>query len=106
MKKLATCIALCFFFAASSLMSLDQDASVLDADTQTSLWAFDHDFSSDSARGRRALKRSPRVKSPLSSARALDKPVPAMPLGIAVNQPFISRYPRSTVYQRINVYRI
>jgi hypothetical protein len=100
-QRIAVGIALVLFFC-SSLAGGEQLSVVLDDDSRTSLWAFDHDFSSDSAFGRRS-QRSHRGKSPLTSLRAVDRPAPAID---SLSQRFIDPCRRSSVYQQINVYRI
>jgi hypothetical protein len=100
-------ITLLLFFSSSSLESLEQLSAGFDADAQTSLWPLDNDSSSENARGRRSLKRSPRSKSSLKSLPALNNPTRAIsPIVRIQEMTFISHPCKANVYQQTNVYRI
>jgi hypothetical protein len=105
-KQITIGITLFLFFLSSSLGSLEQLSARFDADSQTSLWTLDDDFSSENARGRRSLKRSQRGKSSLNSLRGVEKPASAISRIVRMRESFISHYSKSSVYQQINVYRI
>jgi hypothetical protein len=99
-------ITLFLFFSSSSMGSFEELSASFDADSQTSLWTLDSDFSSETAR-RRSLKRSQRSKSSSKSLPAVDKAARAISLVVRIREAsFISQSSKSSVYQQINVYRI
>jgi hypothetical protein len=106
-KHITISITLLLFFAVSSLEGLEQLSASLDADSQTSLWALENEFSSENATGRRSVKRSQRGKSSLKSLPAADKAAHALPLIVRMAEAsLIPHSSKSRVYQQINVYRI
>jgi hypothetical protein len=106
-KQILIGITLLLFFSSSSLGGLEELSAGFDADSQTSVWTLDGDFSAENALGRRALKRSQRGKSSVKSLPAVDKPTRAISLIVRIRETsFISHYLKSNVYQQINVYRI
>jgi hypothetical protein len=106
-KRLAISITLILFFSSSSLASLETLSAGFDAHSQPSIWAVDHDFSAENARGRRALKRLQTGKSSLKTLPAVGKPARDTFLIAWIKQTSFSlRSPKSSVYQQLNVYRI
>jgi hypothetical protein len=106
-KQITVGISLLLFLASSSLGSLEQISERLGVGSQSSLWTFDDDFSSDNARGRRSLKRPQRGKSSLKSFPVVDKPALVIsPLLRIRETPCLPNFSKSSVYQQTNVYRI
>ena len=107
MKRITISITFFLFFSSSSLEAVEQLPASFEPDSQTSLWTLDHDFSSENARGRRALKRSQRGKSSLKSLPAVDKRARAISLIVRITETsFVPRSPKLSVHQKVNVYRI
>jgi hypothetical protein len=105
-KRLAIGITL-FFFFCSSLASVEALSAGFDVHSQPSIWSFDHDFSTENARGRRAVKRIQTGKSSFKTLPAVDKPARDTFLIAWIKQVSLSpRSPKSGVYQQLNVYRI
>jgi hypothetical protein len=106
-KHIIVGITLFLFFSSSSLGSFEQLSAPFDADSQTSLWTLDTDFSCENTSRRRSQKRSQRGKSSLKSLPAVDKPARAISLFVRIREAsFIYHSSKSSVYQQISVYRI
>jgi hypothetical protein len=106
-RRITISLTLLIFFSFSSLASVEQLAPSFEGESPTSLWTEEKDFSSDSNRGRRVLKRSQRGKSSLKSLPKVDKPPTRIFLIYRIRQKsFASHFSKSSVYQQINVYRI
>ena len=107
MKQIIIGVTLLLFFAASSLGGLEEFCATVEADSPTSLWTLDHDFSSENATGRRALKRSQRGKSSFKNFPTADKLARAISLVVWIrDRSFVSHCSKSSVYQQTSVYRI
>ncbi len=106
-KQIIIGTTLFLFFASSSLGSPEQFSASFGADSQVSIWTLDHDFSSDNARSRRALKRSQRGKSSLKIFPIADKPSQGISLIVRIRETsFIAHFSNSSIYKQTNVYRI
>ena len=107
MKQIIIGMTLFLFLGSSFLGGLEELAASFVADSQSFLWSLDDDLSSENARGPRSLKRSQRGKSSFKSLPAVDKPARETFLIAWIKETsFLLRSPKSSVYQRINVYRI
>jgi hypothetical protein len=91
----------------ASLGGAEQLLAAFDADAHASFIVLDGEFSGENARGRRALKRSPRGKSSLKSLPVFHEPARAIALIVRIRETSSGfRLSKSSVYQQIHVYRI
>jgi hypothetical protein len=101
-------ISICFFlFVSSSSFSTGEEASNFDPEPQTSISIDEKDSSSDANNARRLSKRSSRGKSSPKSLPSLNRPPREIALiGWTSETTVTANLSKSSVYQRINVYRI
>lgn len=101
-------ISFCLFvFVSSSSLVAAEPAANFEHDSQTSLWTDEEESSADANRTRRISKRFPRGKSPLKSLSSLNSPPRAISLTDHLKETYLfPGFPKASVYQQINVYRI
>jgi hypothetical protein len=119
MKKCAIILFL-FLFVSSSTFAAGEQAGDFVPEAQTAVSADDQDSSSDPNRARRYFKRTTRNQSspkslplvkrvhPRSAARAGQRPAAreAASVGWVSKAPVAPGLSKTSVYQKINVYRI
>jgi hypothetical protein len=106
-RRISISLALSIFFSFSSLASVDELGPSFEGESQTSLWTDENDFSSETNRGRRVLKRSQRGRTSLKSLPKLNTPPSQVFfIGWIRQTPFLPHFSKSSVYKQINVYRI